>query len=133
MTNSDHIAQILNEKLAPIAVYLFGSRATGDARADSDTDLAVLCRPEAIPSFEEQLALRVALSEVTQGDVDLIILNESGPIIAMQAVTKGKPILENNRLEHQLYLTRLFAQYAEFKELRAPMEKNILKRRYYGR
>ncbi len=28
--------------LAPVAVYLFGSQATGEARPDSDIDLAVL-------------------------------------------------------------------------------------------
>src|SRR5262245_51504996 len=36
----------LVEALDPVAIYLFGSRARGTARPDSDFDLLVVTRPE---------------------------------------------------------------------------------------
>lgn len=49
--------------LRPVAVYLFGSRATGDARADSDYDLLVVV-PDDTP--RERANVLFAF-EVTQG------------------------------------------------------------------
>lgn len=115
------------------AVYLFGSRTGGSARPDSDHDIAVLFEPGKVPDLEQQLDLRISLGEILHGDVDLVVLNEVGPIIAMQAVSKGRVLFEGNRSRHLNYVTRLYSSYAEFKELRAPMEKDILKRKFYGR
>jgi uncharacterized protein len=42
----DEAVNRLVEGLNPIAIYLFGSRARGTARPDSDFDLMVVTRPE---------------------------------------------------------------------------------------
>ena len=42
----DEVVYRLVEALNPVAIYLFGSRARGTARPDSDFDLIVVTRPE---------------------------------------------------------------------------------------
>jgi predicted nucleotidyltransferase len=42
----DEVVRRLVEALDPLAIYLFGSRARGTARPDSDFDLMVITRPE---------------------------------------------------------------------------------------
>ena len=42
----DEVVHLLVEAMDPVAIYLFGSRARGDARPDSDFDLMVITRPE---------------------------------------------------------------------------------------
>jgi hypothetical protein len=42
----DEVVYRLVEALNPVAIYLFGSRARGAARPDSDFDLIVVTRPE---------------------------------------------------------------------------------------
>lgn len=42
----DEVVHRLVKALDPVAIYLFGSRARGDARPDSDFDLMVVTRPE---------------------------------------------------------------------------------------
>jgi len=43
----DHVVSCLVRGLDPLAIYLFGSRARGDARPDSDFDLLVVLPDEA--------------------------------------------------------------------------------------
>ena len=42
----DEVVRRLAAALNPVAIYLFGSRARGTARPDSDFDLLVVTRPE---------------------------------------------------------------------------------------
>jgi hypothetical protein len=42
----DWLVQRLVEEFDPAAIWLFGSRARGDARPDSDFDLLVVAKPE---------------------------------------------------------------------------------------
>lgn len=89
---------------------------------------ALLC----IPNFEQQLELQNKLEEALEADIDLLVLNAANPIISMQAVSKGKLILDRNGLQRAFFVATLYSRYAELKEMRAPMEKTILKRKYYG-
>jgi len=43
----DEVVDRLVEALVPVAIDLFGSRARGTARPDSDFDLMVIARPRA--------------------------------------------------------------------------------------
>jgi predicted nucleotidyltransferase len=64
----------------PVAfAYLFGSRATGGARADSDADIAVL--PVRGLSAEQRAALRNRVAEIVEPaartEVDVVLLDEA--------------------------------------------------------
>lgn len=70
------------------AVYLFGSRATGQATSDSDVDLALLL-PTPL-SAEQGWQLSNAVADRLQTDVDLIDLRQASTVLQQQVVTEGK-------------------------------------------
>jgi uncharacterized protein len=67
---------------------VFGSVAQGNARFDSDLDIAV--RYAAPLNADEKLTLFRALGAASGRPVDLIDLRTAGPIVARQALTRGK-------------------------------------------
>ena len=73
------------------AAYLYGSRARGTARPDSDADVAVLLRPGAARLSllqREDLAARLA-PEFDRADVDLTVLNEAPLELRAGVVREG--------------------------------------------
>lgn len=74
------------------AAYLFGSRATGRPRPDSDTDVAVLLRPgQPTPTLLEREALAVALAAVLgAGEVDLVVLDGAPLELRARVVRTGR-------------------------------------------
>jgi nucleotidyltransferase-like protein len=91
--------------LKPRAIWLFGSRARGDARADSDFDLLVVL-PDGLPG-EAYDFQRVAEPVVACGLAYDIVpcswgefqkeQNESGTLVN-KAVTEGRPIYTDRAL-----------------------------------
>jgi uncharacterized protein len=75
---------------------LFGSRATGTARSDSDWDVAVFLEPEL--SAGERFRLRAKLSGILGdlGDVDVVVLNDSPPLLAHRAL-QGRLLFASDR------------------------------------
>ena len=71
-----------------LAIYLFGSAARGDARNDSDVDLAVLGRRPLTPlrRFELQRELSVLLNR----DVDLVDLLCANSILRAEVIAHGR-------------------------------------------
>jgi predicted nucleotidyltransferase len=70
---------------------LFGSRATGRSRADSDYDLAVLAAPAPLQRLEWQ----VALEQLLDGDVDLVLLLPAvDPVLGWQIAREGRLVYE---------------------------------------
>jgi predicted nucleotidyltransferase len=78
-----------------MAAYLFGSCARGDARADSDVDVAVLyqTRPAstlAAQPFDVEDDLRGALGRPVQ----VIVLNGASPDLVHRVLRDGIPFLD---------------------------------------
>ena len=74
--------------------FLFGSRAGGSPRPDSDWDVAVYLAPRLSPRerFQRRRELLADLSDL--GAVDLVVLNEAPPLLAHRA-------LQGRRLVHR--------------------------------
>ncbi|HVR11267.1 MAG TPA: nucleotidyltransferase domain-containing protein [Thermoanaerobaculia bacterium] len=75
------------------ALSVFGSRATGTARPDSDLDVAVL--PAGGASRRHlQVAVAVALADLApEGRVDVILLDEAPELLRHQVLATGRLVL----------------------------------------
>ena len=109
--------------------FLIGSFATGKSRPDSDVDVAVLFGR--IPDHMEILDLRERLSEGLKRDIDLVILNEAGPIIRMQALKTGIR-LRAEKGDYEDFFVRTVNEYEDLKQIRAPIEEAVLRRKIYA-
>ena len=76
------------------AIILFGSTATGHARADSDVDIAVF---GAAPFSASQLfEARMACEAVLRKQFDLVDLRKASTVLQMQVLKDGRYLLGEN-------------------------------------
>lgn len=78
------------------AVYLFGSVARGEDRADSDGDVAILYGKPVEPGLAGlKLALAGDLEERLGRRVDLVVLDNQSPDVIHRVLRDGLLVLEN--------------------------------------
>jgi predicted nucleotidyltransferase len=93
--------EITEERLAALAGWcagsgvelcvLFGSRAKGGGRSESDYDLAVL----PVPAPLRRLEWQAALEDMLDGDVDLVTLSSAtNPVLGWQIAREGRLVYE---------------------------------------
>lgn len=111
------------------AAILFGSEALGQADQNSDIDIALLYNPKKDYQDFDLFQVRQNLSDLMGRDVDVVLLNDASPIVAMQAIKNGIPLFIRDKQVYQKFEIRLITDYADIKRLREPFEKNILKRK----
>ena len=114
-----------------IAAILFGSESRGTATQESDIDIALLYEKDNIPNGIDLLQFRQQLSDKMEQDVDIVLLNKASPIISMQALKNGKPLLIRNQKVYDAFEIQLVTDYADVKRMREPFEKNILSRKLH--
>lgn len=107
-------------------VYVFGSFATGAARADSDVDLAVLCARPIDPAA--LLALRQVLAAKLRREVDLIDLGAASTILQMQVMSGGRVLSAPNEKALGMFELRVLRDYHDLKLRRAGYEADIVSR-----
>ncbi len=81
-----------------VLAYLFGSQAEGTARASSDVDIAVLLALGTSRDcyFDVRLDLTNALMDILRkNEVDVVILNETTPLLSHQIVKYGRLLYED--------------------------------------
>jgi predicted nucleotidyltransferase len=96
-----------------VAVYLFGSRATGKETDSSDVDIAVLIDPD---QLTQNLTAEyiVGLSKTTRKDIHLTLFNRASERLAKQIYTKGHRLLVNNPRQLALFNMTMYARIADF-------------------
>ena len=114
-----------------VAIF-FGSEAQKMANPESDIDIALLNNAWKKPSGIDLMQFQQNLTDLMQQQVDIVVLNDASPIIAMQAIKNGIPLFIRNQKEYQKFEITLITDYADLKKMREPFEKNILKRRLHG-
>lgn len=84
---------------------LFGSRARGAAREDSDWDIAVYLSDAC--SASKRFALRREMLAAVPGraPVDLVVLNDAPPLLGHRAL-QGEPVLMRNRTAYVRYAVK---------------------------
>lgn len=110
--NLDRLKRIF-EKRGVLLAYLFGSRARGTAREDSDYDIAVLFGREVTLIDELELSLEIAraLDEPSER-VDVVALERADPLLKLRVLREGKPLYAvsdefRRRWERKAYIEAL--------------------------
>jgi predicted nucleotidyltransferase len=111
------IAGFLREALPQvIAVYQFGSTASGQARAESDVDIAVLAAAPVQPvvRFEAQESLAARLGR----DVDLVDLLSVSTVMRMQIIATGTLLAAFDAAAQVAFEDQTYSAYARLNEER---------------
>jgi predicted nucleotidyltransferase len=105
--------------LAPLddvqAALLFGSRATGKARSDSDVDVAVLLTRESFAKGQSLRRLVGALAQELAADrLDVVVLNGAPPALAFQVLKYGVVAFERDVQSLHRFRVRTYGAHADY-------------------
>lgn len=116
--------------------YLFGSQATGRARPDSDVDVAVLFGDGVPPSDynRRQLELIGAVMDAFgKNDVDVVILNEAPPLLAVEVLDHGKVLYNVDDALRVEFQVKALREYRDTEPLRRVLREALEERVRTGR
>lgn len=123
------IPESVRERLTDLAaelpdlrlLVLFGSAATGRARAQSDCDLAVLCE-----GYADLDTLYLALAPRLRTDrLDLVDLRRAGPLLAFEVARSGVVLFEQSPGLFRQFQSLASRRYADTKKLRDAQRRAI--------
>jgi predicted nucleotidyltransferase len=118
--------QFIGDKYHLKLMLLYGSQATGKARADSDIDIAVLGH-EPI-EFESLLDLRGDLARLFETEnIDVKSLHHTDPLFRYEA-TRHSRLLYGKEYDYHSFKNYAFRAYQDSWDLRKLKEKLIEKR-----
>lgn len=106
----------LEERSDILEAYLFGSRARGDARVDSDYDVAGFFDPRAGQSFlERSIDLAAALAPVVGSDsVDVVALNGAPPLLYHRVLSEGELLVSRDLVATTRRAGQAVSRYCDY-------------------
>lgn len=117
------------EPQADVAVaYLFGSRARGTARPNSDVDVAVLL-DESADLHRRRLDLMTTLG----AEVDLVILNDAPPALGYRVLRDGVVLVCHDNQARVEHWVRTVDRYLDTAPMRRTLEDGLRHRLEEGR
>ena len=117
MALDDSVRAVVQEHgYGDAVVYLYGSHARGEARPQSDVDLALLAAAP-IDALELQ-ELREALAVSLSRDVDLVDLLRAPTVLQKEIVTQGRVLSEPHPVRRAAFEAFVLGRYARLNEER---------------
>ncbi|MCP4661418.1 MAG: nucleotidyltransferase domain-containing protein [bacterium] len=121
---------LLDQRFGVDTLWIFGSEARGQARADSDLDVAVLLR--ARPGTLEWLEAKAEAGLLVGRKVDLVDLERSSPLLAMQVLRHGRLMVDRNPSRRYLFVAAVPGRREDVLRMRRPIEQRLLQRVAHG-
>ncbi len=129
MERIEIIINLLKEKVAGIrGVYLYGSRAIGLERPDSDYDLAVLSAYPYKLKPMERFELSVEMGDSIQATVDLVDMRVVPLDLRFEIVAQGKRIYCSDAYYCDRYEMAVISMYQRFEQERKELVEAYKKR-----
>lgn len=96
--------------------YLFGSFAKGTQNKLSDLDVAVFLdctalKPEAYPYGYKASLITELMQLLKRNEIDVVVLNESTPLLKYEVVRHGVSIYEVDRAQRISFQANTFSRY----------------------
>ena len=116
---------LLQQRFDPVAILLYGSCARGQAHPGSDIDLAIF-QPRRKPDIFELNLAKIDLEDLCRRPIDLVILEEVSPILAMQILRNHRLLALQDRRPLDAFVVKTLTDYADLKIVRHPIEESLL-------
>ena len=125
----EQLRRVFEDYPTILAVYAFGSRATGLARKDSDYDLAIVSR-RGEPARGRKLDILADLVNAGVDNVDLAFLDHDNIVLSREAVRMNQLIFSRPEFDRGAFYSRIMRMYFDFlpylKVQRQAMKERIL-------
>ncbi|VVH54835.1 hypothetical protein BAZOLSSOX_2077 [uncultured Gammaproteobacteria bacterium] len=108
-----------------LAIYIFGSIASGENIESSDIDIAFLAQDKLDNIARWDLSQK--LSIVLQCDVDLVDLRRCSEVFRFQIISNGKLIYTKDEKKIQAFSDRCYWLYLDLQELKLQQYQDIQK------
>lgn len=118
------------DKDGVLIAFIFGSFINNRLTDESDVDIAVLFSKA--PIFSEISDIMNDLSSIIGKEIDIVVLNESSPIVRMQILRNGILLKKKSDALYSDFFVKTVKEYDDLKRIRKEAEDNILNRRIYA-
>ncbi len=124
------------EQSPVVLAYLFGSRATGRARPDSDVDVAVLLDPSVRSERYLELSLELARRLATAsgvGGIEVVVLNDAPLPLRGRVLQQRVVLFSRDETVRVGYESKVMREFLDFQIHAEPLNREMLKAIAEGR
>jgi len=134
MNLNNRITEYFKDRPEVLAVYLFGSYAKGGERTDSDIDLGIFLKHEALINEKEfYRTYLLGLTTLLRMDIHIVFMNYAGEGILSQIFKYGKCIANNSVNELNKFKMMSYSMIADFSYQKNIMEQGFLNNIFRGK
>lgn len=124
------LKEYFKDKQQILIAFLFGSAVSGHMTEESDVDIGVLFSHK--PQPQEVLNIKEEICRTIGREIDLVVLNDSSPVIRMQVLKNGELIKSKSDTIYNDFFVKTIKEYDDLKRIRKEAEENILRGRIYA-